>query len=64
MVLAARTYADFAGSRRAGAAMLDKLFFISLVLNASGLFRFVAPQVGVAIGRLEPKPAKGAELAI
>lgn len=30
--------------------MLDKLFFIILVLNATGLFRFVAPQAGVDIG--------------
>jgi O-antigen ligase len=30
--------------------MLDRLFFISLVLNATGLFRFIAPQIGVTIG--------------
>lgn len=28
--------------------MLDKLFFISLVLNATGLFRFIAPQLGAS----------------
>ena len=32
--------------------MLDRLFFIALVLNASGLFRFVAPQLGVTIGHV------------
>ncbi|MFW6286412.1 MAG: O-antigen ligase family protein, partial [Candidatus Sumerlaeota bacterium] len=31
-------------------AMLDRLFFISLLLNATGLFRFIAPQLGVSIG--------------
>ncbi len=30
--------------------MLDKLFFIVLFLNATSLFRFVAPQLGVSIG--------------
>jgi len=30
--------------------MLDRLFFISLLLNATGLFRFIAPQLGVSIG--------------
>lgn len=29
--------------------MIDGLFFIVLVLNATGLFRFIAPQVGVEI---------------
>lgn len=29
--------------------MLDKLFFIVLVLNATGLFRFLAPELGVGI---------------
>jgi O-antigen ligase len=29
--------------------MLDKLFFVVLVLNATGLFRFVAPQLGMDI---------------
>lgn len=32
--------------------MLDRLFFICLVLNATGLFSFVAPQVGVTIGQV------------
>jgi hypothetical protein len=30
--------------------MIDKLFFLVLVLNATGLFRFLAPQLGVDIG--------------
>lgn len=29
--------------------MFDKLFFVLLVLNATGLFQFVAPQIGVDI---------------
>jgi len=32
--------------------MLDKLFYISLVLSVTGLFRFVAPQLGVSIGQV------------
>jgi len=32
--------------------MIDKLFFVVLVLNATGLFRFVAPQFGVSIGHV------------
>ena len=32
--------------------MLDKLFFIFLILNATGLFRFLAPQFGVEIGQV------------
>jgi O-antigen ligase/polysaccharide polymerase Wzy-like membrane protein len=32
--------------------MLDKLFFISLVLSVTGLFRFVAPQLGTSIGQV------------
>ena len=32
--------------------MIDKLFCIGIVLNATGLFRFVAPQVGVSIGQV------------
>jgi len=32
--------------------MIDKLFFVVLILNATGLFRFVAAQVGVSIGQV------------
>lgn len=32
--------------------MIDKLFFVVLILNATGLFRFIAPQVGVSIGQV------------
>lgn len=32
--------------------MIDCIFFIVLVLNATGLFRFVAPQLGVSIGQV------------
>jgi O-antigen ligase len=32
--------------------MLDKLFFISLVLSLTGLFRFLAPQLGTSIGQV------------
>lgn len=32
--------------------MIDKLFFVVLILNATGLFRFVAPQLGVSIGQV------------
>ncbi len=32
--------------------MIDKLFFVVLVLNATGLFSFVAPQLGVSIGQV------------
>lgn len=32
--------------------MVDKLFFISLVLNATGLFRFVASPFGVSVGQV------------
>jgi hypothetical protein len=32
--------------------MLNKLLFLSLILGTSGLFRFVAPQVGVSIGQV------------
>ncbi len=32
--------------------MMDKLFFIVLVLNLTGLFRFLAPQFGVSIGQV------------
>ncbi len=32
--------------------MIDKLFFVVLVLNATSLFAFLAPQVGVTIGTI------------
>lgn len=32
--------------------MLDKIFFVNLVLNTSGLFRFIAPQLGISIGNV------------
>jgi len=32
--------------------MIDKLFSIVLVLNATGLFRFIAPQLDVSIGQV------------
>lgn len=32
--------------------MLNHLYFISLILSASGLFRFIAPQIGVSIGNV------------
>jgi hypothetical protein len=32
--------------------MIDKLFFVILVLNATGLFSFMAPQFGVGIGHV------------
>ena len=32
--------------------MIDKLFFVVLVLNATGLFSFMAPQLGVSIGQV------------
>lgn len=32
--------------------MLDRLLFIALVLNASGIFRFIAPLVGLSIGQV------------
>ena len=32
--------------------MIDKLFSILLILNATGLFSFIAPQVGVSIGQV------------
>ena len=35
--------------------MIDKLFFVVLILNATGLFRFIAPQVGVSIGQVSRK---------
>jgi hypothetical protein len=28
--------------------MIDKLFFVVLILNATGLFSFVAPKIGVS----------------
>jgi hypothetical protein len=32
--------------------MIDKLFLVNLILNATGLFRFLAPQFGVEIGNI------------
>lgn len=32
--------------------MLDRLFFLSLLLNMTGLFRFIAPQVNMSIGQV------------
>ena len=32
--------------------MIDKAFFVVLVLNTTGLFRFLAPQFGVLIGHV------------
>jgi O-antigen ligase len=32
--------------------MLDRLFFVALVLNATGLFRFVAPHANITIGEV------------
>ncbi len=32
--------------------MIDKIFFVVLVLNATGLFGFIAPQLGVTIGQV------------
>jgi len=32
--------------------LIDKLFFVILILNATGLFSFIAPQIGVSIGQV------------
>ncbi|MCF8095113.1 MAG: O-antigen ligase family protein [Desulfobacteraceae bacterium] len=37
------------GKLNAGDSILDKFFFIFLILNATGLFRFIAPVLGVRI---------------